>query len=259
MKSAIQNLFDFDLVKSAGEFVKAINKADGKRADRSGFKQKKTFAPSGLGYGKGRCPRFWYYAFEGAEWEDKGHYRSIRNMENGTDRHDRFEALMEEMGADVVIATEEELRSDDPPVFGYVDAQVQWQGKRWVVEFKTKGNAQYKKLRAAGKPPLYNLVQLLVYMHILRYKYGMLIYENKDTHDMYAIPVVMEGTLKEYAQDLVDWMNEVYAKTTGEDKQLPKRAFTEKSKECKYCPVKKVCWGDEEGEVEIRRQPNLRI
>lgn len=259
MKSAIQSLFNFDLVKSADEFVKALNKVDSKRADFSRVKKKTTFAPSGLGYGKGRCPRFWYYAFEGVYWEDKNNYRSIRNMENGIDRHTRFEALMNEMDAEILIANEEEVLSDDPPVRGFIDSQIQWQGKRWIVEFKTKPTSKFRKLRAAGKPPLYNVIQMLVYMHIKRFKYGMLVYEDKDKHDMYAVPIAMEGSIKDYTKDLVAWMNEVYETVTGDDKQLPKRAFTEKSKECKYCPVKKICWDDEEGEVEIRRQPELRI
>ena len=259
MKSAIQSLFDFDLVDSAGRFIKTLNKADTERGDRSGYKQKKTFAPSGLGYGKGRCPRFWYYAFNGADWVDKNDYRGLRNMENGTDRHDRFETLLQSFDNGLVIKTEEELRSDDPPVFGYVDGQIQWEGKRWVLEFKTKKSGQYKKLRASGKPPLYNIIQILVYMHILRYKYGMLIYEDKETHDMFAVPIVMEGTIKEYTKELVDWMNLVYDTVTQEDAPLPERVFTEKSKECKYCPLKQHCWDGEEGEVQLPRQPLLKI
>ena len=32
--------------------------------------QKKTFAPSTVAYGHGECPRYWYIAFDGAEFSD---------------------------------------------------------------------------------------------------------------------------------------------------------------------------------------------
>jgi hypothetical protein len=260
MRSAMESLHDVDLVKSADEFVKAINKSDNERGKKSKVVKKKTFAPSGVGYGKGRCARFWYYAFEGVHWEDSSPYRNLRNMENGTDRHTRFEALMNSMGAKVLIENEEEILSDDPPVRGFIDSQVEWKGVRWIIEFKTKGSAQFKKLRATSTPPIYNLIQLLLYMHIKGYSYGMLVYENKDTHDMYAIPVKLEGRILEYKNVVVDWLNNVYSQVRGEDRKLPNRAFTEKSKECKYCPVKDFCWSDDrEVEVEIERQPELRI
>ena len=34
------------------------------------WQQKKSFAPSTIAYGHGECPRYWYLAFEGGEFED---------------------------------------------------------------------------------------------------------------------------------------------------------------------------------------------
>lgn len=200
------------------------------------------------------CARYWYYAFSGKHvGVDEPTYKAIRNMENGTDRHARFEKLLALTGEDVLIETEEEIWSESPPVHGFIDGQVTWNGADWIIEFKTTGQGKFKSIKASGKPPTYHVVQLMLYMYIKKYTHGMLIYEAKDSHDMFAIPVRMEGELDKYTQYLVGWLNTVYKMVNLEGK-MPERCFTQKSRECGYCPFKDVCWSDDrEPEIKIER------
>lgn len=252
MKSLIQTMYDFDLIDSATGFIKKLNQLDKERASRTGLIKKKTFAPSGVGYGKGRCARYWYYAFGGTDGKDEPGYHGIRNMENGTDRHARFEELLKLMG-DSVIAIEEEINSEYPPVRGFIDGQVHWNSVDWIIEFKTTKQGKFKSIKASGKPPSYHIVQLCLYMYIKKFTHGMLIYEAKDSHDLFAVPIKMEGELDKYTQYMVEWLNNVY-KIVNTEGKMPERCFTEKSRECGYCPFKKTCWNDDrEPEVDIKR------
>ena len=51
------------------------------------FTQKKTFSPSSVGYGNGNCPRYWFIAFTGAEFENETDAMGVVNMDNGTYVH----------------------------------------------------------------------------------------------------------------------------------------------------------------------------
>jgi CRISPR/Cas system-associated exonuclease Cas4 (RecB family) len=243
MKSLTQSMNNFPMIDSASRLIKTLNRTDSKRASRTKFTIKKTFAPSAVGYGSGRCARRWYYAFNGANAKDEPGSRGIRMMESGTDRHERFEKLLTLMGDDV-IAIEEELNSTSPPVRGFIDGQLRWEDQDWIIEFKTSAPAAFKALKASGKPPSYHIVQILLYMYIKNYTYGMLIYESRETFDMVSIPIKMEGELDTYTNMMVGWMNRVY-EAIKEDEEVPERCFTQKSYECKYCPFKKVCWDDD--------------
>ena len=79
---------------NAIEFAKMYEEAvlSGKRPNE--FTQKKTFSPSGVGYGNGNCPRYWFIAFNGAEFENETDAMGVVNMDNGTYVHDRIQKVM---------------------------------------------------------------------------------------------------------------------------------------------------------------------
>ena len=64
---------------------------------KSGFTEKKTFSPSTLGYGHGNCARYWFIAFNGAEFEDTATPQAKAAMENGSFVHDRIQSRMSKM------------------------------------------------------------------------------------------------------------------------------------------------------------------
>src|SRR3954467_13571790 len=93
--------------------------------------QKKSFAPSGLGY-SGSCPRYWYYAFNGANFEYDTEATAIANMNAGTAAGPRIADLFEKAG--LLIEAEKEVKHDDPPIFGYMDMLIRWKGEEVPVE-----------------------------------------------------------------------------------------------------------------------------
>ena len=88
------------------------------------FTKKKTFSPSTIVFGHGKCPRYWYLAFEGNTFYEEREGKSQANMESGTDRHARIQAAME--GAGIMVANEEKVIFDDPPIFGFLDSIIKW-------------------------------------------------------------------------------------------------------------------------------------
>lgn len=208
---------------------------------RDGFKTKNSFAPSGLGYGSGRCPRYWWYAFQGAEFEPTSDALGIASMAYGTEAHARIQGLMKSAG--VLREEELDIRHEDPPIHGFLDALAVIDGEEVPVEIKTTRQEMYIHRTTTGEPPFYNLIQILIYMKVLNKKRGVLLYENKNDQSLFAIPVVMDEKNKQVIEDVFEWMRQVHKNT--ETGSLPERPFTKASKECKSCPVFDVCWTDE--------------
>lgn len=251
MKKIIQSQKKLNFQDSANNFIKALDKAEAGSRTTKKHKQKKSFAPSGLGYGSGRCPRYWYYAFEGAEFDQRFRATDVRNMDNGIDTHERFQKALDEYGFVPQDKIESVAQLDDPPIFGYIDGIVEWDGVLWVIEFKTSRNKWFD-YRKNSKAPSYHLIQILTYMYVTNIRQGMLIYENKETHQRCAIAIEWDEKYELYIQKLFGWMRLVYRTVVTEGKK-PKRGFSKSSSECKDCPVKAVCWGDEEeGELKLK-------
>jgi CRISPR/Cas system-associated exonuclease Cas4 (RecB family) len=218
--------------------------------------KKKSFAPSKIGFGSGRCPRYWFIAFEGAPFDDPKDPKSIANMKSGIASHERIGDLFKRSKLEVE-AIELPLEHNDPPVFGFVDVIINRAGERVVGEVKTTSNESFVRRQAAMSAPDYHLIQILIYMHILEADTGFFLYENKNTHELLIIPVYMTEENKQLVESTFEWMKEV--RGIWKDKQLPMRPFTRKSKECKDCPVSGVCWDDEKyGEGDVNVEP-LRL
>ena len=230
------------------EFAKKLEAAylstnrDGKNTKKS------TFSPSTVGYGHGNCPRYWFIAFNGADFDEEKSGQAIANMMNGTYSHDRIQKMMGLMG--VPLETEVEIKLQDPPIRGFVDAVVEWDGKRVVGEIKTAKDEVFVIKQASNKPSGNHMIQVLLYMHVLKINEGFVMYENKNTQEICIIPVSMNDNNREYIDGVLDWMRSVYKSYT--DDILPVRSGTKSSSQCKYCPVKKQCWKEmEEGEAEL--------
>lgn len=213
---------------------------------------KKSFAPSGLGYGHGRCPRYWYYAFTGGIMrEEDMDAMSIANMAYGTEAHARIQKVFRDTG----LLVEEERKVDTignpnfPPILGYADLIINWQGEEVVGEIKTTSAESYvaKKAKSAGAG--YHLLQVLIYMRVLGLNKGFLLYENKNTQQLLIVPVTWNVANTKLIDDTFEWMNMVYK--NWQDGNLPKCAFTPKSPVCKGCPFKELCHGGEEGTITL--------
>jgi CRISPR/Cas system-associated exonuclease Cas4 (RecB family) len=210
--------------------------------------QKKTFAPSTIAYSHGECPRYWYLAFEGATFEDNADAYGGANMTSGTKSHERIQQAMEDAG--ILKDSEFKVTYNDPPIFGFGDVILDWGGEDLLGEIKTMPSEGFEYRKAAGKPKTGHLIQLLIYMKILNKTKAVLIYENKNNHDLLILPVeVQPGSyLVEWVNQAFDWMRTV--RKAWENKQLPEKNYRSNSKICKTCPIRATC--DEAGKGELK-------
>jgi CRISPR/Cas system-associated exonuclease Cas4 (RecB family) len=211
------------------------------------FKTKKSFSPSTLVYGNGACPRYWYLAFSGAEFVDSATPYDVANMDSGTLSHGRIQKAIEKSG--IAVDLEKKIITQDPPIFGFADAIVQWGEEQPVVEIKTMKEESFM-YRKHAKPPSYHLMQLIIYMKVLGKKLGILLYENKNTHELHAITVEPTPEYIAWADYAFSWMREV--RKAWEDKELPQKTYRANSKVCKTCPIAATCANAERGTVKIK-------
>ena len=212
------------------------------------FAQKKTFAPSTIAYSHGECPRYWYLAFDGAVSEDNADAYGGANMTNGTKSHERIQQAMSDAG--ILKDSEFKVVSNDPPIFGFGDVILDWAGEDLLGEIKTMPSEGFEYRKASGKPKLGHLVQLLIYMKILNKTKAVLIYENKNNHDLLVIPVEISDYYVRWVNQAFDWMKTV--RRAWEDKTLPTKNYRSNSKICKTCPLKAACADAGEGQIKIK-------
>lgn len=207
--------------------------------------KKKTFAPSSLGWGEGKCPRAWFIKFNGAEVEQTTSFKQKSNMESGSDRHAFLQKYIAE-NPDLDVVIEQELKSVDPPIRAFADVVLQTEPKI-PVEIKTASDQAFAYRTSAFKPASYNKLQLLIYCWILESEIGFLLYENRNDFENLIIPVFMKEE-QEYLEYLLGWLRDVYA--AYESDKIPNffDGKRKNSKICGTCPYKGQC--DEAGEVE---------
>ena len=201
------------------------------------YKKKKSFAPSSLVYGPGECPRYWYLAFDGGDFTSENTPHEIANMKNGSLSHERIQEAAEKSG--IFVSKEKKIIVNDPPIFGFQDLEVDWNGGNLPVEIKTTRDMAFQRRKDSGTALPYHRAQLLIYMYVQNYELGMILYENKDTHDLFGVPIEMTDANREWVEKTFKWMRSV--RKAWEDRQLPKKNYRANSKVCKKCPLASVC------------------
>ena len=212
------------------------------------FAQKKTFAPSTIAFSHGECPRYWYLAFEGAVFSDNADAYGGANMTAGTKSHERIQEAMGNV-PDFLIDSEFKITYENPPIFGYGDVMLNWEGAELLGEIKTMPNEGFEYRKTAGKPKLGHLVQLLIYMKIKNKSKAVLIYENKNNHELLIFPIEINQYMYEWVENTFEWMRTV--RKAWEDKKLPEKNYRSNSKICKTCPIRATCDNAGLGEIKI--------
>ena len=216
-----------------------------KRGDQ--MTTKTSFSPSSLGYGHGNCPRYWYLAFSGVMFIDDNDSVAVANMAQGTQAHERLQNLIKTMPS--FVSEEQEIKNEYPPIRGFIDLILDWDGEKVIGEIKTAKQEVWDTRQATMSPSPNHLLQLLTYMKLTDAKEGFFLYENKNTQQVLIIPVAMNEKNKEIIEETFMWLREVW--DNFKDGDLPMRTFTKSTSSCKYCPVKKECWSMETGTVQI--------
>jgi CRISPR/Cas system-associated exonuclease Cas4 (RecB family) len=210
--------------------------------------QKKSFAPSTIAYGHGECARYWYLAFEGGTFEDNADAFAGANMTNGTKSHERIQQAMEDAG--ILIDKEFKITYEDPPIFGFGDVILDWQGEELLGEIKTAMAEGFEYRKNSRKAKTGHLIQILIYMKILKKAKGVLIYENKNNHELLAIPVEVNEYYVKWVDQAFEWMRTV--RKAWENKTLPEKVYRSNSKICKSCPLRAVCDDAGKGDIKLK-------
>lgn len=220
-----------------------------KRIDK--FTTKKSFAPSTIAFSHGECPRYWYLAFDGNVFEDNADAYGAANMTAGTKSHERIQEAMGNV-PDFLVDAEFKITYNDPPIFGFGDVMLNWEGEELLGEIKTMPSEGFEYRKNTGKPKTGHLIQLLIYMKILGKSKAVLIYENKNNHDLLILPVeVAPGSYYvQWVNQAFEWMRDV--RKAWEDKTLPTKNYRSNSKICKTCPIQQACADAGEGLLKIK-------
>ena len=221
------------------------------------FVQKKTFAPSTIAYGFGECARYWYLAFDGNEFDDLTTPFSAANMGNGTLSHGRIQDAILNSGIAKVFTdektgkptTEFKISNQDPPIFGYGDGILVINDEEVILEIKTCGEEAFQYYKRMNKAKKGHLIQILLYMKILKKKDGVLLYENKNSHELLAIPVSVNDHYRQWIDNTFNWLRTV--RKAWEDRTLPNKNYRSNSKICKSCPVQRACADAGAGVIKI--------
>ena len=212
------------------------------------FTKKNSFAPSTIAYSHGECPRYWYLAFEGAVFVDNADAYGGANMTAGTKSHERIQEAMKNAG--ILKDSEFKVTYSDPPIFGFGDVILDWAGNDLLGEIKTMPNEGFEYRKLAGKPKVGHLVQLLIYMKILNKNKAILIYENKNNHELLIFPVELNEYSFKWVENAFDWMRTV--RRAWENKTLPEKNYRSNSKICKTCPIRATCDVAGSGDIKIK-------
>jgi hypothetical protein len=230
------------------------------------FSKKNNFSASTLTYGSGECPRYWHLAFNGQIHYDDADAFGVANRTQGTLGHNRIQEAIEASGLlaqDMEFDTlprkynkqthpaiEFRIKIDDPPFDGYGDVMLNYKNEKFIGEIKTIANDtfQYKKINR--RPKIAHLMQLLMYMKVCKMRKGVIIYENKNNHELLTLPVVVNDHYRQWADQAFNWMKEVYK--TWQNKELAQKPYRSNSKICKVCPIKKACVEAEIGTIKIK-------
>jgi len=232
------------------------------------FNKKKNFTASGLTYGAGECPRYWHLSFDGAVVHDDADAYGVANRTNGTFGHQRIQeaiAATDLLDPDMEFdklprpsyikkqthpAMEFRVNGDNPPFNGYGDVMLKLNNERVVGEIKTMPNEGFEYKKKSKKPKNAHLMQLLIYMKFWNVNKGVLIYENKNNHELLTLPVVVNDHYRRWVDQAFDWMREVYE--NWKDQKLPQKPYRSNSKICKACPIKKACAEAETGVIKLK-------
>lgn len=223
-------------------------------ADRGPKHQKKkSFSPSTIVYGHGECARYWYLAFEGGTFEDTADAYGVANMSSGTLGHERIQKAMK--GSGILVDSEFRVTYSDPPINGVGDVLLNWNNEEIVGEIKTMMGEAFEYRKTSMKPKTGHLMQLLIYMKILKKAKGILIYENKNNHELLVLPVEVNDHYIKWVDGAFAWMQQV--RKAWEDKNLPKKNYRSNAKICKNCPLSKECAKAEAGSIKIESMEEL--
>ena len=217
-------------------------------------KPSQAYKPSSM-----NCIRSMYYTVKGYEPDNDSNYIMVGICEAGTDRHERIQNAISEMRkngfdatyvdvGDYVLArnlplkvvekcgNETKLYDEERNISFLCDGIVKYQGKYYIVEFKTESSFKWKD-RKGVDPKHYN--QARTYSLELCINSVIFIYINRDIVDMKAF---MYNVTDEEKQSIIDLIETCDGYV--ERNEVPPKPEDADNKKCQYCSYKAICEGD---------------
>ena len=122
------------------------------------------------------CLRYLYFSYFGEKQEFEP--QTIRIFDNGHGVHERLQDYLQKAG--VLKELEFPVSDKEYQIYGRCDGVVQLNGKRGVLEIKSINTKRF----AGDLPKKEHVVQLMMYLHLLGLRGGVILYECKDTQEL---------------------------------------------------------------------------
>jgi len=159
--------------------------------------------------------------------------RTLRVFDNGNSTHERITKYFAQAG---MLLEEEKVLPDfveEIEVHGRLDLLLNVDGEQVVGEIKSIN------MRMVDKPKREHIAQLMFYLHQMGLKTGILIYESKQTQELFLFKVDYDESV---ARKVIDWFKETDKKMR--QKRLPKK-MNPQYYPCKFgqsfCPFFEEC------------------
>lgn len=213
---------EVDLVKSIDDFLAKRNEPT--------VKQVGGFHPSYTN----QCARYWYYLFEGTEFQTSFGSQTYRIFDNGHAVHERLYSYLRAMG--ILVAEEIPVTYDSPPIEGTADGIIDFDGHK-LIELKSISNEGFHYRKLYKKPKDEHTRQAQIYMRCLDLPSGFVIYENKNNQEI--LPVYIER------DDA--FIDKLFKKYTGiyeafQKREIPVQPYKRSSANCSNCDLAAKCW-----------------
>ena len=241
------------------QFIDDLKRSIEMDANKDFRKPSETYSPSGMG-----CIRAMYYKRTGVDVVPDNSYTMVGICESGTDRHERIQNAISRMkdngfdceyidvgeyvksrGLDYLevvdkCGNETKLYDKIRNVSFLCDGIIKYQGKFYIVEFKTEASFKWKD-RKGVDPKHYN--QAITYSFELQLNDVIFVYINRDIVDYKAYLFSVSESDRERVRELIDTCEQYVI-----NKTLPPMPENANDKTCAYCAYKELCkvYGPEE-------------
>jgi|TARA_R110000824_G_C15207472_1_gene676285 hypothetical protein len=170
------------------------------------------FYPSAFG---NTCDRYLYMAYNGLLDWDEIDARIKRIFDHGGTFEERMKKYLKK--ANIYIDDEITVKLENPPISGRIDFLIDHDKHgETPLELKTIKDEDFKQLKETPKHE--HLIQLQIYLNVKGYKYGVVVYENKNDQKLKAFKVDADKQLWETILERCKFimeMTEAPVKCTG--------------------------------------------
>ena len=181
-----------------------------------------------------QCPRKIWLAFKGIKQEFSP--RTLRIFDNGNDVHERILKYFKQAG--LYIDDEINIPRDNLNIHGRLDLLYRIGGELRIGEFKSI-NA-----KTVYSPKHEHIAQIQLYMHYCKIKKGILVYESKQTQELFVFDVNYDP---DKVIEILEWFSEL--RDNIDTNTMPKVNYSQNKYPCKagtfICPYYDECYKNE--------------